>query len=92
MPGCTVVMQLIFSMMRARVSECEHSAIILLKHYIYAQQNIFTASTTILLWSNQVEQCKACNPKMIQHGKDLAEAKVLATEKAEEEGLQYVNG
>ena len=65
---------------------------ILLKHYIYAQQNIFTASTTILLWSNQVEQCKACNPKMIQHGKDLVEAKVLATEKAEKEGLQYVNG
>ena len=86
MPGCTVVMQLIFSMMRARVSECEHSAITLLK------QNIFTASTTILLWSNQVKQCEACNPKMIQHGKDLAEAKVLATKKAEEEGLQYVNG
>ena len=65
---------------------------ILLKHYIYPQQNIFTASTTILLWSNQVEQCEACNPKMIRHGKDLVEAKKHATKKAEEKGLQYVNG
>ena len=49
-------------------------------------------SLLVLLYSNQVEQCKTCNPKMIQHGKDLVEAKVLATEKAEKEGLQYVNG
>ena len=92
MPGCTVVMQLIFSMMRARVSECEHSAIILLKHYIYAQQNIFTASTTILLCSNQVDLCKKSNAKIIRHGKDLVEAKERATKIKEEEGLQYVNG
>ena len=49
-------------------------------------------SLLVLLYSNQVEQCLACNPKMIQHGKDLMEAKVLATKKAKEERLQYVNG
>ena len=49
-------------------------------------------SLLVLLYSNQVELCQACNSKMIQHAKDLVEAKMLATKKAEEEGLQYVNG
>ena len=40
----------------------------------------------------QVERSRACNAKIIQHGKDIGEAKDLATKKAEEEGLQYVNG
>ena len=49
-------------------------------------------SLLVLLYSNQVEWCRIYNPKIIQHGKDLLEAKELATRKAEEEGLQYVNG
>ena len=65
---------------------------ILLKHYIYAQQNIFTASTTILLWSNQVDLCEKFNAEIIRHGRDLVEAKEHATKIAEEKRLQYVNG
>ena len=49
-------------------------------------------SLLVLLYSNQVEQYEARNPKIIQHGKDFKEAKNRATKKAEEEGLQYVNG
>ena len=51
---------------------------------------MYTAS--ILLCSNQVDQSRACNAKIIEHGKDIGEAKELATTKGEEEGLQYVNG
>jgi len=60
-------------------------------YIIMCQQNTFIASTTILLYSNQVDLCEKFNPKIILHGKDLVEAKELATRKAEEEGLQYVN-
>ena len=49
-------------------------------------------SLLVLLYSNQVEWCRIYNAKIIQCGKDLVEAKELATRKAEEEGLQYVNG
>ena len=59
---------------------------------MYFAQTNNTASTTILLCSNQVDLYRTRNAKIIQHGKDLAEAKNLATRKAEEEGLQYVNG
>ena len=51
---------------------------------------MYTAS--ILLCSNQVDQSRDCNAKIIQHGKDIVEAKDLANRKAEEERLQYVNG
>ena len=44
------------------------------------------------LCSNQVDRCRAYNAKIIEHGKDIGEAKELATKIAEEEGLQYVNG
>ena len=61
-------------------------------YIIMCQQNTFTASTTILLCSNQVDLCEKFNAKIIRHGKDLVEAKERATKIAEEEGLLYVNG
>ena len=44
------------------------------------------------LCSNQVDMCRKYNAKIIQCGKDIGEAKEHATKKAEEDGLQYVNG
>ena len=49
-------------------------------------------SLLVLMCSNQVKPCREYNATIIQHGKDLLEAKELATKKAEEEGLEYVNG
>ena len=44
------------------------------------------------LRSKQVDLCREYKAKIIQHGKDIGEAKEHATRKGEEDGLQYVNG
>ena len=67
--------------------------------YVFAQTNNSLyidankiCSLLVLLYSNQVECYRIYNAKINQYSKDLVEAKELATRKAEEEGLQYVNG
>ena len=41
---------------------------------------------------NQVDLCEEYKAKIIIHGQDYLESKELATMKAEEEGLHYVDG
>ena len=57
--------------------------------YMYIDANNI-CSLLVLLYSSQVEWCRIYNAKITRHGKDLVEAKVLATEKAEKEGLLYI--
>ena len=44
------------------------------------------------LCSNQVNLCEESKANTILHGIDVGEAEEYATRKAEDEGLQYVNG
>ena len=46
----------------------------------------------VKLRSKQVDLCEKYKAKIIQHGKDIGEAKEHATRKGKEDGLQYVNG
>ena len=44
------------------------------------------------LCSNQVNMCREYKANIILYGIDIGEAEEYATRKAEDEGLQYVNG